>query len=401
VKIKILFVDDEDFRLQELQRMLRPMRQEWEMFFVRSAIEALDCMEKGAVDVIVADMHMPGMNGVNLLNAVMERYPKTIRFLLSGHADMESIYKNVGLMHQFLVKPCNENTLNAAVMSALRRENSPTSESLRNLLTKIHRLPSMPALYLELVNLIDDPMAGIGEIGSIISKDMAMTAIVLRLVNSAYFGLRHRVSNATDATKYIGVEMIRSLVLSIKAFSQFNSAHIEGFSSEKLWHHSLATAAAAKTIARLEGAGEKMSDEAFVGGMLHDIGKLVLSVNLTEHYRKVVKLVVTEKMECYRAEQEIFGANHADVGGRILSYWGLPHPVVEAIASHHEPSLSGQKIFSPLTVVHAANALLHQLEDPEAPADAGLDMPYLEELGLVDRLEVWRAALMESNPAGV
>lgn len=380
--------------------MFRPLRQEWDISFAQSATEALECLAQAPFDVVVTDMDMPEINGVTFLNEVMERYPKTIRFLLAGQAEMEAIYQSAGLMHQFLLKPCDEKTLTAAVMSAMRRENSTTSENLQNLLTKIHRLPSMPTLYMELVKLIEDPEAGIDEIGAIISKDMAMTAMVLRLVNSAYFGLRHRVSNVGEATKYIGVVSIRSLVLSVKAFAQLNSVQIRGFSAESLWNHSLETAAASRLIARLEGAGEKLSDEAFVAGMLHDIGKLVLSANLTEPYKVVVKKVKDENIEYYKAEQAVFGATHADVGGRILSYWGLPLPVVEAIAFHHEPGLSGQNIFSPLTVVHAANALLHYKYSYDEEPKLVVDMPYLEEVGLADRLDVWREALRTATLFG-
>lgn len=397
MKTKILFVTDEASLLQELQWLLRPMRQEWEMTFAESAAKALDIMATESFDVAISDMHMSGMNGVDFLNEVMKQQPKAVRFLLASHSDLELIYESVGLVNEFLLKPCDERTLKTAVLGALKRETSSRSEALGKVLAKIHRLPSLPTLYLELVQLIENPVAGLDEIGSVIARDIAMTAIVLRLVNSAYFGLRHRVSNVTDAAKYLGVETLRSLVLSIKAFSQYGALQIDGFSAESLWAHSLETAVAAKTIAKLEGAGQKMSEEAFVAGMLHDIGKLVLSANMQDSYREVVQMVSKENISFFEAEQAIFGANHADVGGQILSYWGLPLPIVNAVSSHHQPARPGQNIFGPLTVVHVSNALLHQRHRQKArletEPDRELDLNYLEELGLVDRLPVWRDAL--------
>jgi HD-like signal output (HDOD) protein len=396
-KINILFVDDEAFLLRGLQRLLRPLSQEWEISFAGSGAEALDRMEQTSFDVVVSDMQMPEMNGVDLLNEVMKRHPKTIRFLLASHSDMESIYKSVGLMHQFLLKPCDEKGLKATVIGALKRENSSVGESLRKLLPKIHQLPSMPTLYLELMQLIGNPKVGIDDIGAVITRDITMTAMVLRLVNSAYFGLRHCVSNVTDAAKYLGVEPLRSLVLSLNVFSQFDTMHIDGFSTETLWEHSMECAVAAKTIALMEGAGQKMSDEAFVAGILHDIGKLVLSVNFEDSYRKVVRTVNEEHVTYQQAEQALFGATHADLGGHILSYWSLPTSIVDAIGFHHSPSNSGQKIFGPLTVVHAANAILNQREENNEPIEAALDMDYLEELGLADRVKVWSDALKKNN----
>jgi HD-like signal output (HDOD) protein/CheY-like chemotaxis protein len=396
-KIKILFVDDEAYLLRGLQRLLRPLSQEWEISLAGSGAEALERMAQTSFDVIVTDMQMPEMNGVDLLDEVVKRYPKTIRFLLASHSDMEAIYKSVGLMHQFLLKPCDEKSLKAAVLGALKRENTSVGKSLRVLLPKIHQLPSMPTLYLELMELIGDPKVSIDDIGAVITRDITMTAMVLRLVNSAYFGLRYRVSNVTDAAKYLGMEPLRSLVLSLNVFSQFATLNIAGFSAETLWAHSMETAVAAKTIALMEGAGQKMADEAFVAGILHDVGKLVFSVNFKESYQEVVQNAAVENSSFHQMEQAIFGATHADLGGHILSFWGLPTPIVEAIAFHHSPLSSGQMIFGPLTVVHTADAILDQRERKKAHLEAILDMAYLDELGLTDRIGVWRDALKKNN----
>jgi putative nucleotidyltransferase with HDIG domain len=396
LKTKILFVDNEPAVIQSLERSLRMMRQEWDMEFVSSGAGALALMEQTKYDVIVADLHMPRMDGLQLLSEVMDRYPEVVRFIRSDPADLEIVHKSAGATHQFVSKRSDVTTLKATVLRACKHAKLPQSEKLKELLAKIHRVPSIPWLYVELVELVQDPKVCINDIGSIIGKDMAMTAITLKLVNSAYFGLRRRVSNTTDATIYLGVETIRSLVLSLHVFSQFESSNIEGFSVESLWLHSLETAAGAKTIAHMEGVGQVVSDEAFVAGMLHDIGKLVLAANFTKQYQDVIKLVHSGRRSYCEAEREIFGANHADVGGRILSLWGLPAPVVEAISLHHDPARCEQKVFSPLTAVHAANALVRQLrEDGEASGAPSVDLAYLAELGLSERIGVWREALLK------
>ena len=105
-KTRILFVDDEPLVLQGLQRMLRPMRNEWEMAFVESGRRALEEMATLPFQVVVSDMRMPGMNGAQFLSHVQELYPRTVRLILSGHADKDLIMKCVGTAHQFLAKPC-------------------------------------------------------------------------------------------------------------------------------------------------------------------------------------------------------------------------------------------------------------------------------------------------------
>jgi HD-like signal output (HDOD) protein len=390
---KILFVDDEPLVLQGLQRMLRPLRQDWEMEFVDSGAKALERMAQAPFDVVVSDMKMPGMNGAELLAEVMKRHPKTVRLILSGHADKELILKCVGSTHQYLAKPCDPEALKATVQRASSLENSLRSEKLKDIVSRMGHLPSIPSLYVEIVEGLRNPEVSLEEVGAIIAKDMAMSAQILRLVNSAFFGLRRQVSSATEAVTYIGLDTIRSLVLSINAFSQFDNVAFQRFSPQALWSHSLDTAALAKEIAQLEQADRKLVDEAFIAGLLHDTGKLVLASNYPEQYGQALDLMHTDRLEPSAAEQLIFGVTHADVGGYLLGLWGLPVPVVEVIALHHTPSASANKIFSPLTAVHAADALLQQQGKEDEPALPQIDSRYLEELRLSDRLKVWRGCL--------
>jgi HD-like signal output (HDOD) protein/CheY-like chemotaxis protein len=391
MKRRILFVDDEPLVLQGLQRMLRPLRNEWEMEFVDSGAKALERLSQMPFDVVVSDMRMPGMNGAELLGEVMRRHPKTVRLILSGHADKELILKCVGSTHQYLAKPCDADALKATVLRAASIENTFRDDKLRELVARMDRLPSIPSLYTQIVEVLQNPDVTLEEVGGIIAKDMAMTAQILKLVNSAFFGLRRQVSSPAEAASYLGLDIIRSLALSINAFSQFDSLKVGRFSIEALWSHSLNTAATAKDIAQLENADQKVADEAFIAGMLHDIGKLVLAANFTENFNRVLQLTLDEKLEYVAAEEQIFGANHADVGGYLLGLWGLPVPVVEAIALHHRPGKAMQKSFSPLTAVHAANGIVHERDatDDHKPVSR-IDPDYLAALGLTDHLNTWR-----------
>jgi HD-like signal output (HDOD) protein/CheY-like chemotaxis protein len=395
VKKRILFVDDEAMILQGLQLMLRPMRADWEMEFVESAEAALHLFEKKPFDVIVSDMRMPGMNGAELLAEVMKQYPTTVRLILSGYADKDLIFKCVGSAHQYLAKPCDADSLKATITRASSLEDSFHNERLKSLVCKMNRLPSMPNLYLQLLEKTSRPETSLEEIGEIISRDIGMIAQVLKLTNSAFFGLGRELSNAEEAVAYLGLDTIKSLVLSVHAFAQYEKAETGALKIEPLWNHSLQVASSAKRITKLESQDPKVGEEAFTAGMLHDIGKLVLAVNLPKDYTEATRLA-HDGLELPLAEQEVFGFNHADVGGYLIGLWGLPVPVVEAIALHHRPSRATQSAFSPLTSVHAANVL--ELERPEAangvPAPQ-LDFEYLGHVGVSSRLAAWRQALQE------
>jgi len=397
MKKRILFVDDDPLVLQGMERAFRRMRAEWDMVFAESAEQALALMAEEPFDVVVSDMHMPAMNGPALLTEVMQRYPKTVRLILSGTADQELIMKCVGSAHQFLAKPCDLQSLKATVERTLKLASSLQNEAIRRLVSQMNRLPTMPSLYVKLVDLLQTPDFSLEQVGDLVAQDLAMTAKLLQLVNSAFFGLARRISNPAEAVAYLGVDMVKTLVLSLDTFDQFATVSCSGLSMEQLWHHCLETAGAAKVIARAEESATKLVDEAFLGGLLHDVGKLVFAANFGGQYRQVVRLAETGEITLAEAERQSFQATHADVGGYLLGLWGLPVPVVEAIALHHSPEQSTTPAFSPLSAVHVANALVQELRPSGLQALPAINLSYLELLGLSGRLEGWRRALREAS----
>lgn len=397
MKKRVLFVDDETLVLEGLQRMLRHMRAEWEMIFLPGGEEALALMAQQPVDVVVTDMLMPGMNGAALLNEVMKRYPQTVRFVLSGHADKDLIMKCVGTTHQYLAKPCDAEALKAAVQRASHLGASLQNDKLKRLVGKMERLPSLPSLYFEIIEKLKDPETTIEDVARVVSRDIGMTAQILKLVNSAYFGLQQRVAGLDEAVSFLGLNTIKTLVLCINAFSQYDGVKIAGLTMESLWQHSLAVAAAAKKIAQMESEDRGLEEESFVSGMLHDTGRLILASNYADLYAQTIELAQREKWELSHAEAQVFGVSHAAVGGYLLGLWGLPVPVVEAIALHHQPSDSSGRAVCPLLVVHAANALIQRARPPliKGVIPSGLDLEYLARLELSERLNVWEQAVRE------
>ena len=144
--INILFVDDEPNILEGLQRMLRPMRREWQMSFAKSGAEALETLGANEIDVIVSDMRMPGMDGARLLHEVREKHPHVVRLILSGYSEKEMIMKSVGAAHQYLAKPCDADVLKTTVQRACALRDFLENESLRRLVSQLHSIPSLPSL---------------------------------------------------------------------------------------------------------------------------------------------------------------------------------------------------------------------------------------------------------------
>ncbi len=190
--MRVLFVDDEPNILNGLRRILRGQRKEWDMSFVESGQLALETFDETPCDVIVSDMKMPGMNGAELLSQIQEKYPATIRIALSGETDSNMIYRCVQHAHQYLAKPCDAETLVGAVQRAFTLRNLVHDEKLEAIVADMTSLPSMPEQYQKIMEEMqrDDP--SLQKVGQIIETDVAMSAKILQLVNSAFFGLaRH------------------------------------------------------------------------------------------------------------------------------------------------------------------------------------------------------------------
>ncbi|MEW8496456.1 MAG: HDOD domain-containing protein, partial [Candidatus Thiodiazotropha taylori] len=242
------------------------------------------------------------------------------------------------------------------------------------------------------VSLIQDPNAAVADIGRLIAKDPAMTVKTLQLVNSAFFGLGRHISNPVDAASLLGMEILKPLVLSIGIFQQFEEEKLatNDFSLDSLWKHSMQVGSLAKQIANQEGMDKTAIEDCLLAGMLHDIGKLILALNIPDRYSELDTALADKQQSRSSMEQEIFGTTHGAVGAYLLGLWGLPESVVEAVAMHNQPELQAEKVFSPLAIVHVANALIHELA-PETPATSLLDRNYLQNIGMLDQLSQWQS----------
>ena len=396
---RILFVDDEPMVLQGLQRSLHGMRSEWEMAFASSGPEALETMAGSHFDVVITDMRMPGMDGAQLLDQVKKRFPQTVRIVLSGQSDRETILRSIGPTHQYLAKPCDIDDLKQKLAHAFALRELLADPLLKELICRLDTIPSLPALYVAITDALQSPDASITEVGDIIARDMGMCMKVLQLVNSAFFGLPGQISNPRQAAALIGIDNIKALVLSVHVFSQFENSCSQDLSF--LWKHCLATAISAKAIARLQGASRRTVDESFTAGLLHDVGKLILSSVYKGEWTRICERAAEEEAPSLAFERAVLGCTHAAVGAYLLGLWGLPDPIVEAVAWHHQPSEAAPKNFSALIAVHAANYYDHRRHFyPGAGDKPTLDEALLADIGLADRPAIWELTVQSLDTHG-
>ena len=210
------------------------------MVFVESGAEALERLAARSFDVIVSDMLMPLMNGAQLLREVVRRHPTTVRMVLSGHADKELVSQCVGVAHQFISKPCDPEHLKTLVKNACHLAGALVDGDVKLVVSTIDRLPSAPEVFQELREALARPGVDTGQLGGIIQRDPGMAAKTLQLVNSAFFGMRKSVADPREAVAYLGVDIVRTLVLSKGIFEASSPLPTRVFKASDVWRHSKA-----------------------------------------------------------------------------------------------------------------------------------------------------------------
>jgi putative nucleotidyltransferase with HDIG domain len=379
VGTRILFVDDEPSLLQAMKLALHDMQGEWNMEFVSSGAAALASLAKLPADVIVTDMLMPVMDGWQLLAEVKRLYPQTSRLVLSGNADQKSIMRSVGTAQIYLAKPCGTGTLKAAIAQTQSLKGLLSSDWLAKLVGEVGSLPSPPKAFQEIMACIQNPLATLADAAKIIVRDAAMTANIMKLVNSAFFGARSRVASVDRAVAYLGLNTLSALVLGHGVFQSSAPVKIAGFSMEALWKHSQETALAARAISVAERLPAVSAEEAFLAGLLHDIGRVLFATRIVSGGDDAAQMEV----------------HHGEVGAYLLGLWGFPNSIVEAVAYHHVPSRAAAADLSLVGIVHIADRLIHARSGKISltSINYGIETGYLENLGLVHRLPKWCEAL--------
>ncbi len=420
---RILFVDNDPGEDQKLTKTLRSMCPEWEMEVAVSGEEALNIMYKSPFDVIVSDIRVRGIDSIELLDTVSERYPETVRIVHSDLSNLEISLKSTMTAHQLLMKPCCAETMKNTIERTCRLRDLLRSETLKKTIVGIKNLPSLPSLYNLIIAEMQSPEGSLKKVGYLISQDVSMSAKILQLVNSAFFALPRKIVDPQQAAVFVGIETLKSIILSIHVFSSLSEdAELSEFSLMKMWSHSLRTSRLAGDIARAANADRKVVEEAMTAGMLHDIGKLVM-LEAPGKYKEVMDLIETTGCDSSDAEYTVMETSHAELGAYLLGLWGLPDAVVESVAFHHDPSrlikrmfimspeitkddsgktksedvsLKPQPIekysteFTALTAVHIANALTMQGNcSSDTTYFPYVDMSYLKTLELIDKLPEW------------
>jgi len=304
-------------------------------------------------------MRMPQMDGAQLLQLASERSPETIRIVLSGYSEEGQLVRLVPLAHQYVSKPCEPDRLEQVIQRCLKLQELLQEPRIRATVGHIRQLPALPRVYSKLREIMTREDASASEVADLIAQDSAVTAKILHVVNSAFFRLARPVTRIEQAVVRLGFNAIRNLALSAEVFCAWPmTAKLAGFEPENMQAHARQVAAGAFALA----AGQPWAEDALLAGLIHDIGYWVLLQQCSDDLVRAAAVAAARSLPLYEAERAVLGSSHAEVGAYLLGLWGLPYPILEAVAFHHDPTLAPQTDFDVMGAVAVAQAVIASAE---------------------------------------
>ncbi len=306
------------------------MQHVWDRTFACGSADALRHLasRSPAPDVVITELHLSGMDGIDLLKAIQATVPQSIRLLHSSSSSTAAICRAIPWAHQFLPKPLDLAELEQTITNLRGDPSAHDRHIITKLVGSVATLPALPATYQRVVAISNQPDFSLRDISNAIQDDVALTAATMKLVNSSFFGLRSDVTSVEQAVSLLGLDVIRGLVLANSLFSE-SSASAPWLDLARLAERSQLVAALARSISKVDGNTSREHALAFLSGMVHGSGLLLLSRSPS------VDLPAATGIE-YSIDPDVdirlFGVDRYALGAYLLRLWGFETTIVEAVA---------------------------------------------------------------------
>jgi HD-like signal output (HDOD) protein len=351
---RIMFVDDDPQLLSGLSKALRKYRDRWTMVFAGSGEAALGEFRRARFDVVVSDMRMPVMDGAALLASIRDEDPSTIRMILSGFADRTAIVRALPVAHQFFNKPCDLAELAAAIDRACELRARLSGDAMRAVAEQLGELPPAPVIYHELAARLASAEICVTDIAAAIERDAELCARVLQIASLPLFGGERPVRTIAEVTARVGIEMVVGLALASYTFGLAGDRPPPDLALAELQRHALQVARAARRLA----ACPEVAADAFIAGLVHDIGRIVIATAFPDARAEIARQLGATELTVDEVERSVLGTSHGDIGAYLLGRWGLPLPVLDAVAHQNDEAveLTARPVLAVLRAAHAAVA---------------------------------------------
>jgi putative nucleotidyltransferase with HDIG domain len=312
----------------------------------------------GAAVVVVPIRPDPGVRPLQLL---AEKRPDVLRVGVFVDEQPSAITASAALVHRAFPGSDAVAAIEDAVKQGERFRALLTDRRLAAVVGRLRRLPTVPSLYRRLMRECRSDHASARTIGELVAEEPSVAARVLQAANSPYYGRRGHVMDPTQAVHRIGVEGVKALVLTGHLLAEFSEAERQRFDLYGLWRHSLIASSFARIILQDVVTSHADVETAAAAALLHDLGRLLLAVNLSQEYDRVLAAVRSGERSLVKAEVDEFGVSHAAIGAQLLALWGVPVEIVEAVARSHQAGISPDRDPDPAVAVQAADLLASEV----------------------------------------
>jgi putative nucleotidyltransferase with HDIG domain len=390
MKKNILLVDDDVLVLKALKRSLRKFKDQCNVLYAQSAQEALDQLDQDDIDVLITEVRLITGDCELFLRSFLKRHPGAARIVLTGYTASDAIFKFAGLAHQLLAKPWSDQTLIETIQRADLISKMLSDQRLKQKLHQIESFPSIPSVYTELTQKLNNADASMEEVGAIIIRDPSLTVKLLQIVNSPYYGLPMPVTDPQKAVTLLGLDIVKGFVLTSGIFKQYEKHSMAGLPIDALWQHSLKSANIVRQIAKREYLEKEIGEASFIASLLHDVGKIIIASNFPGEYKEICCRSESDGMLGWQAEQLVLGVSHAEIGAYLLGLWGLPLTIIKAVQEHHQFNADDHPQIDQTVLVHIANAIEKDAANPSAGPVLDLNAEFIARLHLTDSVAQWR-----------
>ena len=349
----VVCIHPEPRALERWRRALLEQRHDWTVECHSDPEVATRRLDAAPPDLVVSAC-TPPCNGRALLAHVRETHPDVARVLMA--ADDRALEESE-LAQRVLPLDLDADAFVESLSQILQHREPQLDPALRRLLGRVGQLPAAPETHARLVERLHDPHATLEDYARILGQDAALATQVLRVANSAYFGRDRAVSDLAAAAGRLGTRLFTDVVLAAETLDAFGRP-AEGFDMATFQRHAASVARVASTV----DPRADWCEEAFMAGLLHDVGRLVIATRLPDEYAAIEALSIAKGWPRRRAEQQLFGTDHARLGAALLGTWGLPSVVVTAVREHHSCPLTGELVLDPIVAVALAEHLVNELE---------------------------------------
>jgi len=294
--------------------------------------------------------------------------------------------------NQLVMNACNTDQLNATIGRIRRMRMRLHDENMRALIGSIEGLPVLPSVCRELNTVLARPDFQMRDLAQVVEKDPALCGKLLQVVNSSFFSIGRKLATVQDAVSFLGTTMLKNLVMSVSLWRSLEEARPEAVSRLQRVHTYCQKVASVSR--KIMGSSRTRAEEAFVAGLLHNIGETLLIVYLPERYERASAQAKSTGKTFYEVEHELYGVDHGELGAHLLDAWGLPFPVLEAVAFHHSAPELEHTTLETADAVYLAALLVKAKEEGVDPATV-IDVAYAERIGVVPQIKQYLSYLDE------